>query len=148
MHVRHIPKKLVKDITVKGSPIIVNEGLWGLGVAFLNQLYSVRGIDVIAGMNINSTISNVFSIVMMSMGGAIAIRMGQLLGAGEMKKANDEHAKLAFFSVAVSALFGALMACFASVFPLLYNTTGEIRALATQLILVTVTLTPKLCKVC
>ena len=133
----YIPGKLVKDITVKGSPIILNEGLWGLGIAFLNQLYSVRGIDVIAGMNINSTISNVFSIVMMSMGGAIAIRMGQLLGAGEMKKANSEHTKLAFFSVAVSAFFGALMACFASVFPLLYNTTGEIRALSTQFILVT-----------
>lgn len=133
----YIPKNLVKDITVKGSPIVVNEALWGLGMALLNQIYSVRGIDVIAAMNINSTINNVFSIVTMSMGGAIAIRMGQLLGAGEMKRANDEHTKLAFFSVAISLVFGALMACFASLFPMFYNTTAEIRALSTQLILVT-----------
>lgn len=133
----YIPKNLVKDITVKGSPIVINEALWGLGMALLNQIYSVRGIDVIAAMNINSTINNVFSIVTMSMGGAIAIRMGQLLGAGEMKRANDEHTKLAFFSVAISLVFGALMACFASLFPMFYNTTAEIRALSTQLILVT-----------
>ena len=133
----YIPKNLVKDITVKGSPIVINEALWGLGMALLNQIYSVRGIDVIAAMNINSTINNVFSIVTMSMGGAIAIRMGQLLGAGEMKRANDEHTKLAFFSVAISLVFGVLMACFASLFPMFYNTTAEIRALSTQLILVT-----------
>ncbi len=133
----YIPQKLVKDITVKGSPIVINEALWGLGMALLNQIYSIRGIDVIASMNINSTINNVFSIVTMSMGGAIAIRMGQLLGAGEMKKASDEHTKLAFFSVAISVLFGGFMACFAGVFPMLYNTTNEIRALASQFILVT-----------
>lgn len=137
-----IPVKLVKDITVKGTPLILNEGLWGLGVAMLTQIYSVRGIDVVAALNINATINNVFSLIYASMGGAIAIRIGQLLGAGEILQAKDEHNKLTFFSVGVSALFGLGMAAFASVFPLMYNTTDEIRALSTLLIIATACFMP------
>ena len=42
---------------------------------------------MVAAMNISSTISNLFSIVFMAMGNAVAIIVGQLLGAGKMEEA-------------------------------------------------------------
>ena len=36
----------------KGFPIFLNEFLWAGGIAVLTQCYSVRGLDVVAGLNI------------------------------------------------------------------------------------------------
>ena len=77
----HIPVHLAGQILRKGTPLMLNETLWSLGMAALMQCYSVRGLSVVAAMNISSTISNLFSIVFMAMGNAVAIIVGQLLGA-------------------------------------------------------------------
>ena len=74
-----IPGKLFRDITVKGMPLLINEALWSLGMAFLNQCYSVRGLNVVAGLNIANTLNNLFSIVFIALGDAVGILVGQLL---------------------------------------------------------------------
>ena len=83
----HIPKPLVKDILIKGMPLLANEALWSSGMATLTQCYSVRGLAVVAGLNICSTISNLFNVVWMANGTAVSIIVGQQLGANEFQKA-------------------------------------------------------------
>ena len=75
-----IPKALTLDIVKKGIPLLLNEAAWSMGQAFLMQCYSMRGLAVVAGLNISSTVSNLFNVVFLSMGNAIAIIIGQLLG--------------------------------------------------------------------
>ena len=84
--------------------------------------------------NISSTISNLFSIVFIAMGNAVAIIVGQLLGAGKMEEAKDTDTKLLFFSVASCAAVGVGMALFAPFFPRLYNTEPLIRDMARDFI--------------
>ena len=36
----HIPGRLFRDILRRGTPLLVNEGLWAAGMAMLNQCYS------------------------------------------------------------------------------------------------------------
>ena len=129
-----IPLHLSGQIILKGMPLLINEGLWSAGMAVLMQCYSVRGLDVVAGMNISSTISNLFNIVFMSMGNAVAIIIGQLLGSGDMEKAKDYDTKLIAFSVASSVLIGSIMAVIAPMFPRIYNTEPQVRELASSFI--------------
>ena len=102
----------------------------------LTQCYSVRGLAVVAGLNISNTIANVFNVVFIAMGNAIAIIVGQLLGAGKMKEAKETDAKLIFFSVASCLCVGVVMALIAPLFPQIYNTTNEVRELARQFIVI------------
>lgn len=132
----HIPGQLVGNIFKTGMPLLLNEALWSAGMATLLQCYSVRGIDVVAGMNISSTISNVFNVVFISMGSAVAIIIGQLLGAGEKEEAKDSAWKLIFFSVASCVVVGLLMAVSAPFFPQIYKTTDTVRHLATNFIFI------------
>lgn len=81
-----IPSNLVAKITIKGTPLMINEILWAAGMATLMQCYSIRGLEVVAGLNISSTITNLFNVVFMSMGNAVAIIVGQLLGAGKPRR--------------------------------------------------------------
>lgn len=129
-----IPGSLAWKITLKGTPLMVNEILWSAGIAMQMQCYSMRGLDTVAGMNISSTITNLFNIVFMAMGSAIAIIVGQLLGAGKMEEAKDTDTKLIAFSVFSCVVMGGILMLTAPLFPMLYNTGERVRTLATAFI--------------
>lgn len=129
-----IPGQLVGKIFKTGTPLMLNEALWAAGMAVMMQCYSMRGIDVVAGMNISTTISNLFNVVFISLGNAIAIILGQRLGAGKLEEARDHARKLIAFSIASCVAVGMLMAVIAPLFPMLYKTSEEVRQLAARLI--------------
>ncbi len=132
----YIPGRLLKDVLIKGMPLLANEFMWSTGMAFLNQCYSTCGLDVVAATNISSTISNLASVVFLAMGSTAGIIMGQMLGASRSEAdIRDTNRKLIATGVASGVFFAAIMASVSGVFPLLYNTTQEVRTLATQLIL-------------
>ena len=125
-----IPREQVLKISVKGLPLMLNELLWSAGMAILNQCYSKRGLDAVAGLNIASTFNNLFNVVFIAMGSAVAIMVGQLLGAGELEEARDTDTKLITFSVASSFLMGIILFLLAGVFPELYNSEDSVKELA------------------
>lgn len=129
-----IPKNVAARIFRVGVPLLINEVLWALGVALLTQCYSVRGLDVVAAVNISNTLSNVFNVVFISMGNATGIIIGQVLGSGDLKRARDEDTKLISFSVFCCIITGLVMFSLASLFPQIYNTSESIQALAASFI--------------
>lgn len=131
-----VPADLSKQIVLKGTPLMLNEALWAAGMAFLMQCYSTKGLAVVAGMNISSTVSNLFNVVFIALGSAIAIVVGQLLGAGKMDEAKDVDRKMIFFTVSVCFVIGACMMALAPFFPRIYNTTSTVRNHATSFIMV------------
>lgn len=64
------------------------------------------------------------------MGSAVAILVGQLLGAGELKEARDTDTKLIAFSVFSSFVLGIVLFLLAPVFPELYNSEESVKSLA------------------
>ncbi len=137
-----IPAQLMRQILVKGAPLACNEALWALGMTMLNQNYSMRGLSVIAALNISSTISNLFSVVYLAMGDAIAIIVGQLLGAQKMEEAKDTDRKMICFSILCCLAIGFTMSLFRNLFPSIYNTEPEVQSLAASFILIVSALMP------
>ncbi|MCI9464386.1 MAG: MATE family efflux transporter [Lachnospiraceae bacterium] len=130
-----VPGHLAGKYFIKGAPLLINETMWSAGMAMLTQCYSIRGLEVIAGLNIANTINGVFNVVFIAMGDAVAIIIGQLLGAGKMEEARDTDNKIIAFSVGSCVCIAALMVLIAPLFPRIYNTTDEVRALAVQFII-------------
>ena len=129
-----LPADLIKKVTIKGMPLLLNEALWSLGMSMLLQCYSVRGLDVVAATNISNVIANIFNIVFIALGDAIAIIVGQLLGAGRMEEAADTDTKLLFFSTSLCAVLGVVLIITAPLFPEMYNTEPHVKELAASLI--------------
>ena len=129
----------------KGLPLLLNEALWSGGIATLTQCYSVRGLSVVSSLNISQTLANVFNVAFIAMGSATAIIIGQKLGEWGESRADDlieEAWKLTLFSVFLCMISSLIMVSLSIVFPRIYNTSGEIRALATRLICVTACIMP------
>lgn len=138
----HIPKDLCMGILKKGSPILVNECLWSMGVAMYLQCYSVRGLDVVAAANIASTVTNLFNVFFISTGNAVAIMVGQYLGANEIEKAKQTVWRLIAVAFATCIVIGGLLALLSGVIPNIYNTEPEVKNLAKSFLLVTASLMP------
>lgn len=139
----YIPAGLLKQIIIKGMPLLVNEALWSGGMAFLNQCYSTCGLDVVPAMNISSTIFNLASVVFLSGGNAVGIVMGQMLGAEhDVAQIRSSNRKLITANVIVGGSFGFLLAAISGVFPMIYNTTDSVRQTATALICVSAVMMP------
>ena len=137
-----IPANICRDILKKGTPLMVNEMLWAAGMAVISQCYAVRGLEVVAAQNISTTITNLFNVVYIQLGGSISVVVGQCLGANRIKEARDADNKMIFFSVVCCTVMAALMAVVGSFFPLLYNTEESIRELARMFIQVSALLMP------
>jgi len=138
-----IPSNLAKKIFAKGLlPLTVNECLWGASVAMLAQCYSVRGIDVVAGHNIASTVINLFNVLFIAYGSGVSVVMGQLLGANDIEGAKKAAPKLIFFAGAMCVIVGGIMAMFSSVFPGFYNTSDDVKNLASAFIFISAVLMP------
>ena len=138
-----IPADLTKKIILKGSPLMLNEAFWSIGMAALAQCYSVRGLDVVAGQNIANTIGNLFNVVFIALGNAVAIVVGQLLGAGKMEEAKDTDNKMIAFSVLCCVGIAILMFLFAPVFPEFYNTGENAKHIATGFIMLQAVFMPQ-----
>lgn len=139
----YLPKQLLERIIIKGMPLLVNEALWSTGMAFLNQCYSTRGQDVVAAQNISSAIYNLSSVVYLAMGNAVGIIIGQMLGRNAPKaEVRDTDRKLIVTSVLSCLVFGALAMSVSGLFPKIYNTTDDVRHLATRLICISAAMMP------
>ena len=139
-----VPFSLVKKYFITGSPLLVNEALWSAGMAMLAQCYSLRGLNVVAAENIANTVCNVFNVVFFAMGDAIAIIIGQHLGAGDFEKAKDEKNKIIAFAVFIAVLVGATIAATSHLFPMIYKTTPEAKQIAAQFLIAQAVFTPQI----
>lgn len=127
-----IPAWLCGQIFVKGLPLMINETLWAAGVATINQCYSVKGLHVVAATNISTTFYNVFSVAFIAVGMSIGIILGQQLGSGKSdNEVRDTARHCITFSVLLSVGIGIIYAVISVFIPHAYNTSTEVKAIAT-----------------
>ena len=129
-----IPLFDMKIIILKSLPIFINEFLWAGGMAALTQCYSMRGINIVPGLNISNAICNLLNVVFVAMGNAVGILSGQYLGASQFDKAKRYSVKLMWFTGGLCLILTAILLALSGVFPLLYDTTEDVRQLGKNFI--------------
>ena len=132
----HVPSGLIARITRTGLPLLVNEILWSLGMTFINQFYSSRGLNAVAALNITGTAWNLFCVIMFAMGSAVSIMVGQRLGAGKMEEARDVDRKLIFLTEVMHVIIGLVMILCSSLVPQLYNVDQDVKDLTARLLVI------------
>lgn len=132
-----VPKELSGKMLKKGVPIFMNEFLWAGGVAVLTQTYSSRGLEIVAGLNISNTLCNLLNVVFVALGNAVGILIGQTLGAGEYDRAKKDSFSLMKFTGGICLILTAVLVAISHFFPMVYDTTDEVRSLGTSFIIIT-----------
>jgi Na+-driven multidrug efflux pump len=132
----YVPLSLLKRVAITGSPLMLNEVMWSLGMTFINQCYSTRSLTALTALNVTGTAWNLFCIIMFAMGNAVSIMVGQYLGRGDSKGARDVDNKLLFITVVSHIILGGgLMAC-SGFIPHMFDVSAKAQQLATRTLLV------------
>lgn len=137
-----IPKTQTREFLIKGMPIFLNELLWAAGIAILTQIYSRRGLDIVAGLNISNALCNLLNVVFVALGNAVGILVGQTLGASEYDRAKKESFRLMWFTGGVSVILTAILVSISRWFPSFYDTTDVVREYASRFIVITAVFFP------
>lgn len=132
-----VPKDAAIGIIGKTLPIFFNEFLWAGGMAVLTQCYSLRGLDIVAGLNISNTLCNMLNVVFIALGNAVGILVGQTLGAARYKEAKSEAFGLMWFTGGISFVLTAILVSISGIFPKSYVTTDTVKEYAAWFIVIT-----------
>ena len=132
----YVPAKLSKEIIIKGCPLMLNEFLWSGGMSAIAQIYSIKGIDVVAARNIASTLTNMFNVVFVQLGQCLGIMVGMKLGANDIEGAKDTDNKMIMLSELLTLVMTIFMIPTAAIFPTIYNTEANVIELSTFFILI------------
>ena len=132
-----IPREIRGSMIKKSIPIMCNEFLWAAGIAAMTQCYSLRGLEIVAGINISNVLCNLLNVVFVALGSAVGILVGQSLGAEEYDRAKKESFTLTWFTALLCVGLTVVLIALSGAFPRLYDTTDEVRAYAGGFIIVT-----------
>lgn len=132
-----VPKEIAAKMLKKGIPIFFNEFMWAGSVAGLTQCYSIRGLEIVAGLNISSAICNLLNVVFVALGSAVGILIGQTLGASQYEKARKDAFSLMWFTGGICLILTAALVSVSGIFPRFYDTTVQVRNYARWFITIT-----------
>ena len=138
-----VPWHMAKEFLLKGMPILINETIWSAGMSILVQCYSVRGMESVAALNISNTINNLLNVVYIAMGDAVAIIVGQLLGAGRLEEAKSTDNKIIAFAFVSGFVVTAGLVAASFFFPELYNTSSQVKSLASWFMIIQAIFVPQ-----
>lgn len=137
-----VPWKLAKDITRRGFPLLLNEFVWALGLSAVFQTYSMRGLHVVAAINIVYTISNLFKCAFYSIGGVTSVMVGHELGQNHFREARVTTERLLFSGVWISTAIAIISICLARPLALCYRVEPDIHQMATILLYIAASTAP------
>lgn len=119
-------KSFLNKYVTTVMPVIANEFMWGLGVTMYSLAYGRMGDSAVAAITITQTVEQIMLVVFMSISNATAVILGNELGAGHLKDA-DEHAKNLILIQFILTLVVGIICYFVRV-PIisLFNVTPEV----------------------
>ncbi len=117
--------KFVGGIMRRVLPVTLNEVFWSLGITTYSVIYARIGTDAIAAMNIVSAVDGLAIVLFIGIGNACAILVGNVIGAGDEKKAHLYAGRSMALAILGSLLVGALVWAFSGPLVSLYKVSPQ-----------------------
>ncbi|MEN6417426.1 MAG: MATE family efflux transporter [Clostridiaceae bacterium] len=137
-----IPLPLLKEMTLRSAPLLLNETIYSASYAAVVQSLSLRGIAAVAAYSIASNVTQLFFIVLISVGVSLGILVGNQLGAGHFDEARVTNTRMTALAIGVCVVTGFVLLPVSVWFPRIFNITEEVRQITGSLIRVVACLMP------
>ena len=97
---------LLKEYIKTSFPVIGNEFMWGLGVTMYSLAYGRMGDTAVAAITISQTIQDMILVFFQGIAAAATVILGNELGAGRTKEAEEDASRLLCLEFLFSLILG------------------------------------------
>ncbi|MGL4911988.1 MAG: MATE family efflux transporter, partial [Romboutsia sp.] len=127
----------IKRIVITVIPVLLNEACWGFGSVMYNVVYGRIGTSAIASVQIATTISNLFMVVIFGIASASLVIVGKEVGKGK----NDVGVRYGNNSLKLGCIIGGIISVLIIVLAgnivNLYNVSAEVKEWTRYILYVT-----------
>lgn len=120
-----------KEMTAKfikiALPVVINELLWSTGVMLYSVVYGRMGTDDLAAMTITQTIEQISFVMIIGVGNATGIMIGNDLGAGKMDEVYEDAKKFVRLGFLMGAIVGVILILVAPPIAGLFDVTDPVK---------------------
>ena len=105
----HLPSRtFIKDYFKKVIPVVINEGLWSLGITMYSVFYGMYSDAAISAIAVYNNIDQLMTVLVFGAVNATAILIGNAIGEGDKDKAKLTAFRM-LFAVEMMSIFTGLM---------------------------------------
>lgn len=127
-----VSRELIKRFVATTGSLIAKDMVWGVGMAVYMVVYARMGTDVVASINIVSTIKQLAFVWFGGIANACLVMVGKLIGANEETTAFKYARKFLVITIFFGILSGMLTALGSRVFLLPYKVSPIVHQFATD----------------
>lgn len=138
----HLNIDLVRRMMVKALPLTLNEIMFSLGNAMVFKSYIRTDEFLVAAISVVDTVLNIAFIVFSGLSSAVAILIGNKLGANQLDEAKDNSIKLIAFGTMIGIVTGLIMIVCSGFIPKMYNLEPEINRTITIMLCIKAVMIP------
>lgn len=124
---------LLRDYLHHASPVIINELLWGMGMAAVTAIIGWMGTEFNAAYTVCSVLGQLLSVAFNGAGSATAVIIGNTVGAGQYQLARQRANKLLFISILLGMGTSIVVLLLRGPILSLYNMSAQTMAYAYQI---------------
>lgn len=125
---------IFRSMMVKAFPLTVNEILFSLGQTIVFTSYMRVSEHLVAAISVADTVVNIAFIIFSGLSSAVAILIGNRLGAGELKEAKENATKLVVFGVLVGLSISIILFIAAAFIPGIFKFEEDINQTITTIL--------------
>lgn len=131
--VASIDRAFIASYFRRATPVILNEILWSTGFVMYTVVFGRMGTGYLAAYNISDTISRLMLVFFIGTGNATAVLIGNTIGAGRLREAEDIGKTILRLVPIVSAATGLFVFfVVAPLVPYLFSVGPDVRVLVRQ----------------
>ncbi len=120
----------MKDYLKKASPVVLNEGMWGLGTFVYNIIYGNMGYEYFSALTIVRSFENMSFVIFIGICSAASVMIGKSIGMGDIKRGIRESKRFSLIVPIAAIIMSVLIVIFRNQLVSVFNMGSNITQLA------------------
>lgn len=116
----------------RAMPVILNEGIWSLGIVTLNRIFANLGYEYYAGMTIFKTFADLAFAFYAGLAGACVVMVGKSVGQGKIRRALLDANRFSVLVPLCSLFLGLILILLRRPLVAVFSTGDNLSALTLQ----------------